>query len=244
MLAAVRDALGAGRTGGRHPAQPRDRPHSACSRAVTGAATTSRGSGASCRWRAWSAWPPWPAWKWRLCRPSPRPSRGRDRCAACARTGGPCLARRSLRGSGGRERRLLRRRSIRCCVGSGPRRVCWWPRSGGRNAGLGHDPAARPPVAIVGGGLAGLVAAHELRRRGIPVTVFEAGKQVAGLAASFRTRRGSSAISAPTSSPTGWRPHWASERIAGTCTTTERPYHRRSHLRLSVRPDAGAEVRG
>jgi protoporphyrinogen/coproporphyrinogen III oxidase len=45
---------------------------------------------------------------------------------------------------------------------------------------------ARPPVAIVGGGLAGLVAARELRRRGIPVTVFEAGKQVAGLATSFR----------------------------------------------------------
>lgn len=49
---------------------------------------------------------------------------------------------------------------------------------------------ARPPVAIVGGGLAGLVAAHELRRRGIPVTVFEAGKQVAGLATSFRDAEG------------------------------------------------------
>jgi protoporphyrinogen oxidase len=50
--------------------------------------------------------------------------------------------------------------------------------------------AAKPPVAIVGGGLAGLVAAHELRRRGIGVTVFEAGKQVAGLAASFRDEEG------------------------------------------------------
>lgn len=50
--------------------------------------------------------------------------------------------------------------------------------------------SARAPVAIVGGGLAGLVAAHELRRRGIPVTVFEAGKQVAGLAASFRDEEG------------------------------------------------------
>ncbi|HET9726160.1 MAG TPA: FAD-dependent oxidoreductase [Gemmatimonadales bacterium] len=49
---------------------------------------------------------------------------------------------------------------------------------------------ARPPVAIVGGGLAGLVAAHELRRRGIAVTVYEAGKQVAGLAASFRDEDG------------------------------------------------------
>ena len=50
--------------------------------------------------------------------------------------------------------------------------------------------SAKPPVAIVGGGLAGLVAAHELRRRGIPVTVFEAGKQVAGLATSFRDEDG------------------------------------------------------
>ena len=50
--------------------------------------------------------------------------------------------------------------------------------------------AAKPPVAIVGGGLAGLVAARELRRRGIPVTVYEAGKQVAGLATSFRDADG------------------------------------------------------
>lgn len=49
---------------------------------------------------------------------------------------------------------------------------------------------AKPPVAVVGGGLAGLVAAHELRRRGIPVVVFEAGKQVAGLATSFRDADG------------------------------------------------------
>lgn len=49
---------------------------------------------------------------------------------------------------------------------------------------------ARAPVAIVGGGLAGLVAAHELRRRDIPVIVFEAGKQVAGLATSFRDEDG------------------------------------------------------
>jgi oxygen-dependent protoporphyrinogen oxidase len=48
----------------------------------------------------------------------------------------------------------------------------------------------RAPVAIVGGGLAGLVAAHELRRRNIPVIVFEAGKQVAGLATSFRDEDG------------------------------------------------------
>jgi protoporphyrinogen/coproporphyrinogen III oxidase len=42
------------------------------------------------------------------------------------------------------------------------------------------------PVAIVGAGLAGLVAARELCRRGIPVRVYEAGRQVAGLARIFR----------------------------------------------------------
>jgi oxygen-dependent protoporphyrinogen oxidase len=46
--------------------------------------------------------------------------------------------------------------------------------------------ASQPPVAIVGAGLAGLVAARELRRRGIPVTIYEAGKRIAGLAQSFR----------------------------------------------------------
>lgn len=46
--------------------------------------------------------------------------------------------------------------------------------------------AAQPPVAIVGAGLAGLVAALELRRRGVPVAVYEAGKRIAGLAQSFR----------------------------------------------------------
>lgn len=44
---------------------------------------------------------------------------------------------------------------------------------------------ARLQVAVVGAGLAGLVAARELRRRGISVRVYEAGRQVAGLARSF-----------------------------------------------------------
>jgi len=44
----------------------------------------------------------------------------------------------------------------------------------------------QPPVAVVGAGLAGLVAARELRRRGVPVQVYEAGKRIAGLAQSFR----------------------------------------------------------
>jgi protoporphyrinogen/coproporphyrinogen III oxidase len=48
----------------------------------------------------------------------------------------------------------------------------------------------RPPVAVVGAGLAGLVAARELHRRGIPVVVYEAGRHVAGLARSFRDSDG------------------------------------------------------
>ena len=49
---------------------------------------------------------------------------------------------------------------------------------------------SRPPVVIVGAGLAGLVAARELHRHGVPVVVYEAGKAVAGLAQSFRDEDG------------------------------------------------------
>ena len=49
---------------------------------------------------------------------------------------------------------------------------------------------ARPPVVVLGAGLAGLTAARELRRRSVPVRVFEAGKQIAGLARSFRDEDG------------------------------------------------------
>jgi protoporphyrinogen/coproporphyrinogen III oxidase len=46
------------------------------------------------------------------------------------------------------------------------------------------------PVVIVGAGLAGLTAATFLRRHGVPVRVFEAGKNIAGLARSERDADG------------------------------------------------------
>lgn len=52
------------------------------------------------------------------------------------------------------------------------------------------NPAEKRPVAIIGAGLAGLTAASVLRRHGVPVRLYEAGKQIAGLAASFRDQDG------------------------------------------------------
>ena len=46
------------------------------------------------------------------------------------------------------------------------------------------------PIVIVGAGLAGLTAATFLRRHGVPVRVFEAGKNIAGLARSERDADG------------------------------------------------------
>ena len=46
------------------------------------------------------------------------------------------------------------------------------------------------PVAVVGAGLAGVTAAHALRRQGIPVRLYEASSRIAGLAASFTDRDG------------------------------------------------------
>jgi len=42
----------------------------------------------------------------------------------------------------------------------------------------------KPPVVILGGGIAGLVAAHELARHGVDADVYEAGPRLAGMAAS------------------------------------------------------------
>ncbi|MBO0905710.1 protoporphyrinogen/coproporphyrinogen oxidase [Jiella sonneratiae] len=46
------------------------------------------------------------------------------------------------------------------------------------------------PIAILGAGIAGLTAAAELNRRGLPVTVFEAGPSVGGMMASFKDPAG------------------------------------------------------
>lgn len=48
----------------------------------------------------------------------------------------------------------------------------------------------RLPVAVLGAGVAGLAAARTLKRRGIPVLLFEAGPRIAGLAESFRDEDG------------------------------------------------------
>jgi oxygen-dependent protoporphyrinogen oxidase len=46
------------------------------------------------------------------------------------------------------------------------------------------------PVVILGAGIAGLTAANDLHRRGVPVRVFEAGKAIAGMAHSVKDERG------------------------------------------------------
>jgi len=49
---------------------------------------------------------------------------------------------------------------------------------------------AAKPVAIVGGGLAGLTAASLLKQRGVPFVLYEAGSKLAGLATTFRDAEG------------------------------------------------------
>lgn len=46
------------------------------------------------------------------------------------------------------------------------------------------------PIAILGAGIAGLTAAVELKRKGLPVVVLEAGKQIGGMASSFKDADG------------------------------------------------------
>ncbi len=46
------------------------------------------------------------------------------------------------------------------------------------------------PIAIIGGGMAGLTAANFLREKGVPFILYEAGDKIAGLAATFTTEDG------------------------------------------------------
>jgi protoporphyrinogen oxidase len=46
------------------------------------------------------------------------------------------------------------------------------------------------PIAIIGGGMAGLTAANFLREKGVPFALYEAGNKIAGLAATFTTEDG------------------------------------------------------
>ncbi|HMT07808.1 MAG TPA: FAD-dependent oxidoreductase [Pyrinomonadaceae bacterium] len=48
----------------------------------------------------------------------------------------------------------------------------------------------KQPIAIIGAGLAGLTAANYLHAQGVPFILFEAGKKIAGLAASFKDEEG------------------------------------------------------
>ncbi|MEU5849134.1 protoporphyrinogen/coproporphyrinogen oxidase [Saccharopolyspora shandongensis] len=63
-------------------------------------------------------------------------------------------------------------------------------------------------VAVVGAGLAGLTAAHELQRTGLSVRVFEAGPQVGGRMASLRHDGWTIDTGAEQISPSGYRATW------------------------------------
>ena len=63
------------------------------------------------------------------------------------------------------------------------------------------------PIAIIGGGLAGLTAANHLRQHGVPVVLFEAGPKVSGLAQSHMDSDGFSLDVGA---------HFISNRLAGS----------------------------
>ena len=48
----------------------------------------------------------------------------------------------------------------------------------------------KKPIAIIGGGIAGLTAANFLKKQEIPFVLFESGKKIAGLAISFKDEEG------------------------------------------------------
>lgn len=50
--------------------------------------------------------------------------------------------------------------------------------------------AGRPPAVVIGAGIGGVVAAHELARHGIDARVYEAGHKLAGMAASYHDADG------------------------------------------------------
>lgn len=50
--------------------------------------------------------------------------------------------------------------------------------------------AKTKPIAIIGGGIAGLTAANYLKEKDLPFLLFEAGNKIAGLAASFKDENG------------------------------------------------------
>ena len=78
------------------------------------------------------------------------------------------------------------------------------------------------PVAVLGAGIAGLTAAVELKRRDVPVIVFEAGKTIAGLASSWKDSEGYS-YDFGAHFVTGLQPRSAQRHAAGPCATTEKP---------------------